>query len=106
MLHVVDPNVLGLVMGASVSPLRPFLYILPLIFENSNQRNMLKHRGYTGRAEVDFEAKILFGRVNIDKAVITFQAEMIDAAIGEFKASVDEYLDWCEEEGRKPQPPA
>jgi predicted HicB family RNase H-like nuclease len=67
---------------------------------------MLKYKGYTGRAEVDFEARILFGRVNIDNAVITFQAETIAEAVIEFKASVDDYLEMCQEEGRTPQPPS
>lgn len=54
--------------------------------------NTLEYKGYTGKAEVDFEAKIIHGVVTNTRDIITFQADTIDEAIQAFKDSVDEYI--------------
>ncbi|RUS92453.1 antitoxin HicB [Dulcicalothrix desertica PCC 7102] len=66
---------------------------------------MMTYKGYTASIEVDLEAGILFGRVLDIKDVVTFKAKNVDEGYEEFKTSVDEYLDFCEELGQEPDKP-
>lgn len=66
---------------------------------------MLTYKGYTAQIEVDAEKGILFGRVLDIKDVITFQGKTVDEARQAFHDSVDDYLDFCEELGEKPDKP-
>ncbi|MCB0419629.1 MAG: type II toxin-antitoxin system HicB family antitoxin [Bdellovibrionales bacterium] len=64
---------------------------------------MLKYKNLLGRVTYDDEAKILHGEVIGINDVITFQAKDADTIEAEFKASVDDYLAFCEEEGKEPE---
>ncbi|MAF96122.1 MAG: toxin-antitoxin system HicB family antitoxin [Rhodospirillaceae bacterium] len=66
---------------------------------------MLKYKGYTARVELDEEAGVLHGEVIGTRDVITFQADSAKNAIAEFRASVDDYLDFCAERGEAPEKP-
>lgn len=66
---------------------------------------MLTYKGYTGRIEVDTENGILFGRVLDIKDTITFQGKTVEEASQAFRDSVDDYLEFCEELGEKPDKP-
>jgi len=66
---------------------------------------MLTYKGYTGHLEVDEEANIIFGRVLDIQDVVTFQGETVEEARKAFKDSVDDYLEFCEEMGQKPDKP-
>jgi len=66
---------------------------------------MLTYKGYTAQIEVDTENGILFGRVLDIKDVITFQGKTVEEARQAFYDSVDDYLEFCEELGEKPDKP-
>lgn len=66
---------------------------------------MLTYKGYTGLIEVDTENGILFGRVLDIKDTITFQGKTVEEASQAFRDSVDDYLEFCEELGEKPDKP-
>ncbi len=66
---------------------------------------MMSYKGYVGRASVDTEARIIFGRVVNSRDVITFQGESVAEAEQAFRDSVDVYLEWCAEDGDKPAGP-
>jgi predicted HicB family RNase H-like nuclease len=65
----------------------------------------LSHRGYTGTAEIDWTAGIIFGRVALGRDVVTFQGSSVAEAKQAFADSVDDYLEWCEEDGNAPEGP-
>jgi predicted HicB family RNase H-like nuclease len=65
----------------------------------------MEYKGYTGKVEFDPEARILFGRVENARDVITFQSESAAEIENEFRASVDDYLEACAEEGVEPEKP-
>ncbi|MGL5134289.1 MAG: type II toxin-antitoxin system HicB family antitoxin [Planktothrix sp.] len=69
------------------------------------EATMLTYKGYTAQIEVDAEKAILFGRVLDIKDVITFQGKTVEEARQAFHDSVDDYLDFCEELGEKPDKP-
>jgi predicted HicB family RNase H-like nuclease len=66
---------------------------------------MMEYKGYIGVVEYDDEAKILHGEVVNIRDVITFQAKSVDELEQAFRDSVDDYLEFCEEEGEEPDKP-
>ena len=66
---------------------------------------MMKYKGYIGKVEYDDVNRIFSGSVVNIKSVITFQGSSVDEIESEFRASVDDYLDWCAEDGVEPEKP-
>jgi predicted HicB family RNase H-like nuclease len=67
--------------------------------------SMLTYKGYSGHCEIDFEAGIIFGRVEGIRAVVTFQGETVAEVKQAFCDSVDDYLEFCQERGKEPDQP-
>lgn len=65
----------------------------------------MKYKGYTGVAEVDEDAGIIYGRVIGLRDVITFQGATVAEARRSFEQSVDFYLEMCAEGGGPPEKP-
>lgn len=63
---------------------------------------MLKYKGYTGHAEFNDEAELFYGEVLDLRDVITFQGTSVEELDKEFRASVDDYLEFCKECGEEP----
>lgn len=63
----------------------------------------MKYKGYIGQVAYDDEAKIFHGEVIGLKDVITFQGTTVKNIEKAFKDSIDDYLEWCEERGEKPE---
>ena len=56
----------------------------------------LRHRGYIGIiTEIDFKTAVIHGEVLLTKDVVTFQANSVKDLVKEFKASVEDYLNFC-----------
>lgn len=66
----------------------------------------MEYRGYTAEVEYDADRGILCGRVVDLDDVIAFEGASIDELRYAFRESVDEYLRWCEAEGREPERPS
>lgn len=66
---------------------------------------LLTYKGYTGKVDVDLDAKLLYGEVIDLKDVITFQGKSVEEITEAFQDSVDDYIDFCESEGVKPEKP-
>ena len=65
----------------------------------------MNYKGYIGKVEYDDENKVFSGVVINVRTVITFQGTTVNQLEKEFKASVDDYLKWCEEDGVAPEKP-
>ena len=63
------------------------------------------YKGYVGEVEYDDECKIFSGSVINTKTVITFQGTSVEELNKEFQLSVDDYLDWCKQDGIDPEKP-
>ena len=63
----------------------------------------MKYKGYTGQVTFDAQARLFHGEIIGIKDVITFQGRNVDELEQAFKDSIDDYLDWCEERGEKPE---
>ena len=66
---------------------------------------MMEYKGYIGKVDFDYEARIFSGVVVNTKTVITFQGDSVDELEREFHASVDDYIQWCKEDGVEPEKP-
>ena len=66
---------------------------------------MMNYKGYIGKVEYDDENRVFSGRVVNTKTVITFQGRSVDELEKEFRLSVDDYLEWCKEDGVEPEKP-
>ena len=66
---------------------------------------MINYKGYIGQVEFDAENHVFTGSVINTKTVITFQGSSVEEIEKEFKASVDDYLEWCKEDGIDPEKP-
>ncbi len=65
----------------------------------------MNYKGYIGKVEYDEENHIFSGEVVNTKTVITFQGTSVKEIEDEFRASVDDYLAWCKEDGIEPEKP-
>ncbi len=66
---------------------------------------MLNYKGYTGHIEFDDEAGLFHGEVIDTRDVVTFQGRSVEEIVTAFRDSVDDYLDFCQERGEKPDKP-
>lgn len=63
----------------------------------------MKYKGYIGQVVYDENAKIFHGDVIGLKDVITFQGESVQELEQAFKDSIDDYLEFCDQRGEKPE---
>lgn len=64
---------------------------------------MMTYKGFVGLVEYDDEARIFSGEVINTRTVITFQGTTVDEVENEFHAFVDDYLEWCKQDGIEPE---
>lgn len=68
---------------------------------------MMEYKGYVAAVEFDDSIEVLHGRVvnSGPYPIATFQATDARMLRTEFERSVDEYLEWCAEDGVEPRRP-
>jgi len=67
--------------------------------------SVLTYKGYHGRFEYDEDADIFHGQVMNLTDVITFQGRSIDELKQALTDSVEDYLEFCADEGKDPEKP-
>lgn len=65
----------------------------------------MEYKGYIGKVDFDYDSKIFTGEVINTRAVITFQGSTVDELETSFRDSVNDYLDWCAQDGVSPEKP-
>ena len=65
----------------------------------------MNYKGYIGKVEFDYDNMIFSGEVINTRTVITFHGTSVEELKKEFRASVDDYLEWCKEDGIEPERP-
>jgi len=66
---------------------------------------MIEYKGYLGDVNFDSEAHLFHGEVINTRDVITFQGKSVDELEKAFIDSVEDYLEWCKEDGVSPEKP-
>ena len=67
--------------------------------------DMLEYRGYLGSVRYSDEDEILHGRLEFIRDLVTYEGQDAGSLKRAFREAVDDYLDTCEAEGRKPDVP-
>jgi predicted HicB family RNase H-like nuclease len=67
--------------------------------------SILSYKGYAGRFEYDQDADLFHGQVMNLSDIITFQGRSIDELKEALADSVEDYLEFCAEEGKMPEKP-
>ena len=65
----------------------------------------MEYKGYTGSVEYSSEDNLLFGRLVGIRDRILFDGEDVKTLQANFRGAVDEYLAFCEAEGKTPDKP-
>ena len=65
----------------------------------------MTYKGYIAKVEYDEKARIFAGEVINTRTFITFEGTTVDEIEMEFHNSVDDYIEWCEEDGIAPEKP-
>ena len=67
--------------------------------------NYLNYKGYAGSVEFSEEDAVFHGKVVGIKALISFEGDSVATLTEDFHNAVDEYLDFCVENGKEPEKP-
>ncbi len=63
------------------------------------------YKGYTGTYYLDKDTKVLTGEILAIRDVVTFERKTVSEVRQAFRNSIDDYLAFCRELGRKAQKP-
>src|SRR5690606_13804895 len=66
---------------------------------------MKPYKGYSATVSFDEDALLFHGEVLGIRDVITFQARTAEELLKAFHESVDDYLEWCAQDGVDPERP-
>ena len=69
------------------------------------QENTLEYKGLQGSVEVSLEDDVLHGKILRIVDLVTFEAQTPEGLRQAFETQVDEYMEFCEEEGVVPDNP-
>lgn len=65
----------------------------------------MTHRGYTAAVESDADDHVFVGRLVGLRDVVHFETASVGELEAAMREAVDDYLAFCEEQGRDPEPP-
>ncbi len=65
----------------------------------------LKYKGYLGSIEPQIEEGTLFGKLVFIRDLVTYEADNLTDLTREFQASVNAYLEGCQDVGKEPDKP-
>ena len=66
---------------------------------------VMEYKGYQGSVDFSLEDRVLHGKILHINDLVTFEAESIAALEEAFREAVEDYLEFCEEEGVDPDKP-
>ncbi|MHB1700350.1 MAG: type II toxin-antitoxin system HicB family antitoxin [Acidobacteriaceae bacterium] len=65
----------------------------------------MEYKGYSGSVLYSAEDKLLHGRIVAVRDMVTYEGSNVRALEKNFRSAVDEYLRFCESEGKTPDKP-
>ena len=65
--------------------------------------NTMEYKGYIGSVEFSETDKILFGKVQGIRSLISYEGTTVSELIADFHGAVDDYLAICDREGKIPE---
>ena len=67
--------------------------------------NYLHYKGYTGSVEFSEEDAVFHGKVAGIKSLISFEGDSVSSITEDFHSAIDEYLEFCAQNGKQPEKP-
>jgi len=67
--------------------------------------NTLTYNGYTGSVDFSEEDNVFFGKLEGINALVNYEGESVSELKSAFREAVDDYLEFCKEEGLTPEKP-
>ena len=65
--------------------------------------NLLEYKGYYTDIGIDFGSHELYGKIEGINDFINFMSDSVEGIIKEFHSAVDDYIEFCNEVGKKPE---
>ena len=65
----------------------------------------LHYKDYAGSVEFSEEDAVFHGKIVGIKSLITFEGDSVSAITEDFHQAIDEYLEFCAENGQEPEKP-
>lgn len=65
--------------------------------------NTIQYKGYVGSVEFSEEDGLFFGKVMGIRSLISYEGENAKELLDDFHAAVDDYLEYCEHNEKKPE---
>lgn len=65
--------------------------------------NTLNYKGYIGSVAFSEKDNVFFGKIEGINGLVNFEGESVKELIQAFHEAVDDYLEYCKEEGIEPQ---
>lgn len=66
---------------------------------------VMKHKGYTAVIHYSDEDEVFYGKAEGIRDLISFEGRSVKELKKAFRESIDEYLEDCEREGKRPDKP-
>ena len=67
--------------------------------------NKMEYKGYIGSVEFSEADGVFFGKVQGVRSLISYQGTNAKELVSDFHGAVDDYLEWCKEDGVEPEKP-
>lgn len=67
--------------------------------------NTIEYKGYNGSVEFSAEDRVFHGSIVGIRDKVTFEGESVSELDINFRSAVDEYLQFCNDEGKQPDTP-
>lgn len=66
-------------------------------------KNTIEYKGYVGSVEFSEEDEVFFGKVMGIRSLISYEGTNAKELIADFHGAVDDYLEFCKNEGKEPE---
>ncbi len=68
-------------------------------------KDTMTYKSYIGSVHYSDEDRVFYGQVEYIRSLISYEGTDVDALRRAFEEAVDDYLDLCKTEGKKPEQP-
>jgi len=68
-------------------------------------KDMMEYKGYFGSVQYNDEDEVFYGKIAFVRSLVSYEGESVKELKQAFCESVDDYLELCEETGKKPELP-
>ncbi|MBL7181434.1 MAG: type II toxin-antitoxin system HicB family antitoxin [Desulfobacterales bacterium] len=68
-------------------------------------KDMMSYKGYYGSVHYSDEDSVFHGKIEFIRSLVSYEGSDVESLRKAFEEAVDDYLELCTEEGRKPDKP-